>query len=184
MENNNQKNKLFLGIIIGSIITVAAVLIAITVVGAISQRRLNQNFKTSQQQGQNLQQQVNDIQGEPTDIPHVSQTEQTTQNIQGEPTDLPPVTQNIQGQQIQIPSVSQNIQNTNPNKNNLISIDDAKQIAINTVGGGQVVSQEDDTYVDDFDDVPKYKFKIRFNNKFYEIEVNAINGTVYDFEID
>lgn len=163
MEDNNQKNKLFLGMLIGSGVVVIAFLIAITVILAVSQKRLNDDFKALQQQ-QNLQQQVNNTEGEPTDIPPVS-TEQTTQSIQ----------QNT-------PPVSQNINDTN--KSNLISIDDAKQIAINALGGGQVISQEDDTYTDDFGDVPKYKFDIKFNNKIYEIEVNAVNGTVYDFERD
>lgn len=188
MEDNNQKNKIFLGMLVGSIVTAIAVLITITVILAISQKRLNQDLKTLQQE-QYLQQQVDNTQGEPTDIPPVSQTEQTTQNIQGEPTDIPPVTQNTQSQSTNIasaniPPATQNTQGTNQTKNNLISMNEAKQIAINALGGGQVISQENDTYTDDLDDVPTYKFDIRFNNRVYEIEVNAINGTVYDFERD
>ncbi len=90
----------------------------------------------------------------------------------GEPTDLP----------------ATNGGNTTTNNNGtwngqkLISIETAKNAAIKAVSGGSVIWQESD--IDDDDDLPTYDFKIKKDNKIYEVEVNALNGSVIDFDID
>ena len=87
----------------------------------------------------------------------------------GEPTDIPPVDSN---------ATSANTWNGNT----LISLEEAKEIAIDIVGGGDIISQEEDIY--DLEDTPTYNFQIKKGAKVYEIEVNALDGTVSDFDID
>ncbi len=88
-----------------------------------------------------------------------------------EPTDLPPVSGNL-------PSI--NVEQSGSSK--LIGIENAKKAAIKAVGGGQVISSKSDIY--DIDDVPKYEFKIRHNNRIYEVDINALTGVVMDFDQD
>lgn len=77
--------------------------------------------------------------------------------------------------------------NTNTNTNNgtsqtktLISAEEANRIAINKVGGGNVTSNDLD---DDNDDASKhYEIEIDFNNKEYDLIINAYTGDIVSFE--
>lgn len=98
----------------------------------------------------------------------------------GEPTDLP--TSNG-GNNVAPPVANPPVNNSNNfNGQKLISIQTARNAAIKAVGGGNVIWEEADIY--DIDDLPTYDFKIRNNKKVYEVEVNALDGTVIDFDID
>ena len=105
-------------------------------------------------------------------------------NVSGEPTDLPAassgVTTPTPAPTVTTPTYS--VGNGTWNGQKLISIATAKQAAIKAVGGGTVIWQEADIY--EYDDLPTYDFKILKNNRVYEVEINALTGTVKDFEID
>lgn len=118
----------------------------------------------------------------------------TTSSTYGEPTDLPPYNPqndaNAQTSQTYVTTQTQNIntQTSNasipatPQNNSFISLEDAKQIALNNSGGGTILHYEQDLYDDD--DLPTYKFKIKSNNIIYKIEINANTGDVIDFDTD
>lgn len=123
------------------------------------------------------------------------QNTQSTEIINGEPTDLPPYQNNNNtnsGLSTQQPSINnttdQSIANDNVansstwNGKTLIGLEKAKQIAIDTVGGGDIIHYEEDTY--DLDDAPTYNFEIRKGDKVYEVEIDALNGSVKDYDMD
>ena len=145
---------------------------------------------------------VIDVSGEPTDLP-VYTGSNNTSNVSGEPTDLPAYTgsnnaSNVSGEPTDLPATSSgtttptvtpvvtaptySIGNGTWNGKTLISKATAQQAAIKTVGGGSVIWSEADVY--EYDDLPTYDFKILKNNRIYEIEINALTGTVKDFELD
>lgn len=99
----------------------------------------------------------------------------------GEPTDLP--TTSGSTSTTQTPSTPvQNNGNGYWNGQKLIDITTAQNAAIKAVGGGTVIWKEADVY--EYDDMPTYDFKIQKNNRIYEVEINALNGSVKDFDID
>lgn len=99
----------------------------------------------------------------------------------GEPTDLP--TSNGSVATLPTPTPAPPVNNGSTwNGQKLVSIQTAKNAAIKAVGGGTVIWQESDIY--DYDDIPDYEFKIMKNNRVYEVEINALNGQVIDFDID
>lgn len=104
--------------------------------------------------------------GEPTDLPTSNGSVATLPT----PTPAPPV---------YTPPVNNG---STWNGQKLVSIQTAKNAAIKAVGGGTVIWQESDIY--DYDDIPDYEFKIMKNNRVYEVEINALNGQVIDFDID
>lgn len=63
---------------------------------------------------------------------------------------------------------------------NYISEQQARNLALKAVGGGTVIYAKSDLY----DKHPDYEYKIIFNNRIYEVEVDAITGIVTDLEID
>lgn len=93
-----------------------------------------------------------------------------TQTNLGEPTDLPPVINNTQNTV------------TVPSGKKFITEQQAKNAAVKAVGGGTVIWIKQDLYDDDLS--PDYEIKIKKGNRIYEVEVDAITGTVKDFEID
>lgn len=93
----------------------------------------------------------------------------------GEPTDLPTASAN---QPATLPANS----GSTWNGKNLVSIETAQNAAIKAVGGGIVQWKDADIY--DSDDTPTYDFKILKGNQTFEVEVNALNGQVIDFDID
>ncbi len=97
-----------------------------------------------------------------------------TNTNNGEPTDIPPVSNT--------PSNATTSQKPTNNNTKLISKSKAQQVALNAVGGGSVIWSKDDIY--DNDDRPDYEFKIKKGTQIYEVEVDAISGTVRDFDID
>ena len=102
----------------------------------------------------------------------------------GEPTDLPPYKGNDNTTTNNTTNNNNNV-TTNGNSWNgktLIGIEEAKKIAIDTIGGGEVIYQEEDIY--DIEDLPTYDFKIKNGNKVYEIEIDALTGAVLDYDID
>ena len=115
----------------------------------------------------------NNVSGEPTDLPAASSGVTT-------PTPAPTVTTPTPAPTVTTPTYS--VGNGTWNGQKLISIATAKQAAIKAVGGGTVIWQEADIY--EYDDLPTYDFKILKNNRVYEVEINALTGTVKDFEID
>lgn len=122
---------------------------------------------------------------------------QSTEIINGEPTDLPPYQGNndtTNGDLLVQQSPVNNVTTEQPPINNseangstwngkaLIGLEKAKQVAINTVGGGDVIYHEEDIY--DIDDAPTYDFKIKKGTKVYELEIDALTGEVNDYDID
>ncbi len=122
---------------------------------------------------------------------------QSTEITNGEPTDLPPYQGNNNTTNgdllVQQPTVNnviteqQPINNTGANGStwngkSLIGLEKAKQVAINTVGGGEVIYHEEDIY--DIDDAPTYDFKIKKGTRVYEVEIDALTGVVNDYDID
>lgn len=107
-------------------------------------------------------------------------------NTSGEPTDLP----TTNGSTVTTPQVtpstpSTTVQNTGNgywNGKKLIDITTAQNAAIKAVGGGTVVWKEADVY--EYDEIPTYDFKIKKDNRIYEVEINALDGSVKDFDID
>ncbi len=63
----------------------------------------------------------------------------------------------------------------------LISLKEAEQIAIGRVGGGVIKSIELNK---DADETTHYDIDVSFENKNYEISVNAITGDILKFEQD
>ncbi|MFI3231523.1 MAG: PepSY domain-containing protein, partial [bacterium] len=62
--------------------------------------------------------------------------------------------------------------------NSYISKEQAKQIALDKVGGGEVIYIYLDIDDDDKDDRDEYDVKISYNNSIYELEIDAITGQV------
>lgn len=103
----------------------------------------------------------------------------------GEPTDLPASNggNNVAPPVATPPVATPPVNNGNSfNGQKLVSIQTARNAALKAVGGGKVIWEESDIY--DIDDLPTYDFKIRNNRRVYEVEVNALDGTVIDFDID
>lgn len=103
-------------------------------------------------------------------------------NLNGEPTDLPSTNGTTSTPTTTTPNTTTQNNSGYWNGKKLISITTAENAAIKAVGGGSVIWKESDIY--DNDDIPTYDFKIQKNNKVYEVEVNALDGTVKDFDID
>ena len=159
MNNNDPKsNKMIIGIIIG----IAVALVAVFVINKFT------NFMEERQIQGRIQENNMAI--------YNQKTNQVDENL-GEPTDLPL----YQGGE-QTAGVQQTQQGNTWNGKTLIDIEEAKKIAIETVGGGDVIFQEEDIY--DLDDNPTYDFKIKNGNKIYEVEMDALTGSVIDFDID
>ena len=162
MNNNAPKsNKMIIGIIIG----IAVALVALFVINKFT------NFMEERQIQGRIQK--NNI------AIYNQETTQVDENL-GEPTDLPPYQGDAQTEQTS--DVQQTQQGNTWNGKTLIDIEEAKKIAIETVGGGDVIFQEEDIY--DLDDNPTYDFKIKNGNKIYEVEMDALTGSVIDFDID
>ena len=174
--NNEDKNgKGLLNIVIGLIIGVIAVTTYFKASDFIEEKRIEEKI---------LQQ----------DIEKYNNTndKQPNQDIpDGEPTDLPPykgnssVTINKDGISVEINNdISQATDSGNNtwNGKELIGLEEAKTIALETVGGGDIIYQEEDIY--DIEDTPTYDFKIKNGNKEYEIEIDALTGAVIDYDID
>lgn len=102
----------------------------------------------------------------------------------GNPTDLPIINNNIPT----TPNVIPNTPNVVPNANTIfngmkiISEQQAKDIALKSVGGGTIIYTHADLY--DQDDIPDYEIKIRNGYRIYEVEVNALTGIVTDVDLD
>ena len=98
-----------------------------------------------------------------------------------EPKDIP---------SISVPTTDTNIQVTVPitngngtwNGQKIVSMSTAESAALKAVGGGTVILREADVY--EYDELPTYDFKISKGGVIYEVEVNALNGAVIDFDID
>lgn len=105
--------------------------------------------------------------------------EQNTELTSGEPTDLPPYQKdnNMSNNEGVVTS-----NNDTWNGNDLIGIESARSIAIETVDGGEIIKEEKDIY--DLDDEPTYDFKIKNGTKVYEVEIYALTGKVKHFELD
>ena len=124
--------------------------------------------------------------GEPTDFPTSNGSVATLPT----PTPAPSVLPTSNGSVATLPTPTPAPPVYTPPVNNgstwngqkLVSIQTAKNAAIKAVGGGTVIWQESDIY--DYDDIPDYEFKIMKNNRVYEVEINALNGQVIDFDID
>ncbi len=103
--------------------------------------------------------------------------QQNTELTNGEPIDLPPYQKgdNISSNETVVTS-----NNDTWNGNDLIGIETARSIAIETVDGGEIIKEEKDIY--DLDDDPTYDFKIKNGNKVYEVEIYALTGKVKNFE--
>lgn len=56
------------------------------------------------------------------------------------------------------------------------SLEEAKKIGLNKVGGGKIVEIEADD--------EEYKLKIIYEDKEYEVEIDALSGKIKDFDID
>ncbi|MDE6357191.1 MAG: hypothetical protein K2L15_01220 [Eubacteriales bacterium] len=85
-----------------------------------------------------------------------------------------------------IPSISNPTTNTTTggtwNGQKLITMATAESAAIKAVGGGTVIVRKADIY--EYDELPTYDFKISKNGIIYEVEINALNGVVVDYDID
>ena len=160
-NNENKSNKMIIGIIMG----VAVALVAVFVINKFT------NFMEERQIQGRIQQNNMAI--------YNQETTKVDENL-GEPTDLPPYQGD--GQTEQTSAIQQTQQGNTWNGKTLIDIEEAKKIAIETVGGGDVIFQEADIY--DLDDNPTYDFKIKNGNKIYEVEMDALTGSVIDFDID
>lgn len=106
-------------------------------------------------------------------------------NVSGEPSDLPPVNNGA----VTLPEVAPTpapapAPTPARPQQNFIGEAKAKQIAINKCGGGQVISFYPDLYDNDFDDIPNYDVKVMKGATIYDLEINAINGSIMSFEID
>ncbi len=102
----------------------------------------------------------------------------------GEPTDLPPYSINSEEHMdnlTYIPNNKNDFKFTLINKNIYISLEEAKEIALDAVGNGSIISYEQDLYDDD---KAKYSFKILKNNLIYKVKINALDGTILKIKID
>lgn len=73
---------------------------------------------------------------------------------------------------------------TTNNTSSYISTEQAKAIALDKSGGGEVLYIKLDIDNDDFDDRAEYDVKILNNNSIYEMEIDAITGQITEYEIE
>lgn len=67
--------------------------------------------------------------------------------------------------------------NTTPE---IITADKAASIAIERVGGGTVV----ENYLDTNDGIQEYDIEVQFENRRYDVEVNALTGDIISYELN
>lgn len=60
----------------------------------------------------------------------------------------------------------------------IISEDEAKKIALDKVGGGEVIS----CILETDDGIKKYDVDVKYNNKKYEVEINADNKEIISYQ--
>ena len=122
---------------------------------------------------------------------YINSKDSTTDVIE-EPTDLP-ATNTTTGK---TNNTTNKTANSIYDTSSFITEEQAKAAAIEAVGGGTAIYVKEDFYDDDYyyaystgdfsgrDNVPHYEIKVQYDNRIYEVEINAKTGSVIDFDID